>query len=85
MPMSTAHHGPRGLRTWDRHFPNMDRGQCREVAEEEAARLGVEGRREDGDQKAYKYLSNFKMQIPGLCPCWDPIFCYHLSGESLGE
>ena len=34
------------------------------------------------DQKAYNYLSNFKMQIPCLWPCWDQIFHYHLSGKS---
>lgn len=44
--------------------------------------LGVGGRGGKGDQKAYKYLSNFKMQIPCLWPCWDQIFHYHLSGKS---
>jgi hypothetical protein len=34
--------------------------------------------REEKDQKAYKYSSNFKMQIPCLWPSWDPIFHYHL-------
>lgn len=37
--------------------------------------------REEKDQKAYKYLSNFKMQIPCLWPSWDSIFHYHLSGK----
>lgn len=56
----------------------------RELGVGKAGKAGggwVEGRH----PKDYKYLSNFKMQIPCLWSCWDQIFRYHLSGKSLRE
>lgn len=77
---------PRKFWTWSHHFSSLYLVQCRNMGAGEGG-----GRQDCGwvcrvgkeDQKAYKYLSNFKMQIPCLWLCWDQIFHYHLSGKSL--